>query len=665
MTSRGPTPAYREGYQHTFELGNTLATALLPPEQAAELNAPAWQLRSELTRLLGEHVGLALGALRAGATNSPDFPAAVDALNGNTTDVTAAVGSLFGDPAASQFMTLWADHLDLLGNYAADVGAKKENRRDAVQGELRDWQQRFATFIDTATGSRMAAPDLAAALLGLDDLLLGQVDAFAARDYQQAQELADQTYPQVFGLARNMADAFGATVAARMPQGGAQTGGGGMAGALVPPAAAAPPPAALATGAGRRRPAFRSVRTYQEVALPVRLRIPAVRIDTPLQQLGRAADRDGRGARRLRRRRLVRRRAPAGSGRAGGDPRPRRLAARPRRLLPAGRAGAGHRGAGGPRGRQHGRVPGDQRAAGPEGRVPHRPGLRAYAAIVTAARDVRWLVRPRSRELPGQCHRVRRSGAVAGRRRRRAARAGGAAGPGRRAGRRRAAAAASSCRAGRRTGRSGWWCRCPTAPRPLRPDAFTASVAGVPQPARAEPVLSDRLAMGLVVDASDDGGAGAAGRAQRRGELRARRPAVGPQRAGHRRHAADRRRAVAVRTGGHPARAQRGAARRDPEHRRRPRSGRRPAAGRGDGSAARRAVHRRARRRWRAGRGDRRADAVGGWCWPWSAWSARHRRRSSGRTVAAGTGGVAVAAGPADVIGAFDRWRPRWAGATW
>ena len=175
----------------------------------------------------------------------------MEALNGNTTDVTAAVGSLFGEPAASQFMTLWADHLDLLGNYAADVGAGKENRRDAVQGELRDWQLRFASFIDTATGSRVAAPDLAAALLGLDDLLLGQVDAFAARDFPQAQELADQTYPQVFGLARNMADAFGATVAARMPQGGAQTGGGGMAGALAPPAAAAAA-GRVRTGAGRR-----------------------------------------------------------------------------------------------------------------------------------------------------------------------------------------------------------------------------------------------------------------------------------------------------------------------------------------------------------------------------------------------------------------------------
>jgi sortase (surface protein transpeptidase) len=36
--------------------------------------------------------------------------------------------------------------------------------------------------------------------------------------------------------------------------------------------------------------AFRSDRTYQAVPVPVRLRIPQLRVDTPLQRLGRAAD---------------------------------------------------------------------------------------------------------------------------------------------------------------------------------------------------------------------------------------------------------------------------------------------------------------------------------------------------------------------------------------
>jgi len=48
-------------------------------------------------------------------------------------------------------------------------------------------------------------------------------------------------------------------------------------------------------GAGPPRSAaadtFRSSRTYDTVAVPVRLRIPAVRVDTRLESLGRAADR--------------------------------------------------------------------------------------------------------------------------------------------------------------------------------------------------------------------------------------------------------------------------------------------------------------------------------------------------------------------------------------
>jgi hypothetical protein len=75
-------------------------------------------------------------------------------------------------------------HLELPSAYAVDVGEKKPNRREAVQGELREWQQRFATFIDSATEGRVPAPDLAEALLGLDDLLLRQVDAFAAKDHR-------------------------------------------------------------------------------------------------------------------------------------------------------------------------------------------------------------------------------------------------------------------------------------------------------------------------------------------------------------------------------------------------------------------------------------------------------------------------------------------------
>ena len=76
----------------------------------------------------------------------------------------------------------------------------------------------------------MHSADLAKAFLAHDQMLTQQVDAFAGRDYSRAYDLAYSTYQDMFGLSRQLADAFGETVAARLPQGGAHTGAGGTAG---------------------------------------------------------------------------------------------------------------------------------------------------------------------------------------------------------------------------------------------------------------------------------------------------------------------------------------------------------------------------------------------------------------------------------------------------
>jgi hypothetical protein len=221
---------YRETYAHTFDLGHALAATLLPPDQAAALDQPSWRLRSALDRLLGEHVALAVGALRAGGTNSPDFPAAADALNGNTRDLAAAMGTLFGPQAGQQFLSLWADHIDQLVSYTAGVAADDPAKRDAAKASLRDFEGRLAAFLASATGNKMHSADLAKAFLSHDEMLTQQVDAFAGRDFPRAHDLAYSTYQDMFGLSGRLAEAFGDTVAARLPQGGAHTGAGGTAG---------------------------------------------------------------------------------------------------------------------------------------------------------------------------------------------------------------------------------------------------------------------------------------------------------------------------------------------------------------------------------------------------------------------------------------------------
>jgi hypothetical protein len=225
---------YREAYRHTYHLGETLAAALLPAEQSAELKSATWRLRSELGRLLAEHVVLAVGATRAGLLNTGDFTTAAQAVNGNTKDLAAAMDSLFGASAAKAFQSMWADHIDALVAYVAGTAAQDTARRDEARRGLDRFEARFAAFLETATDKRLDSANLAQALLAHDQMLLRHVDAFAAKNYPAAYDVAGSTFAHMFDLAGQLADAFGATIAARLPVGGAETGEGGEADVVGP-----------------------------------------------------------------------------------------------------------------------------------------------------------------------------------------------------------------------------------------------------------------------------------------------------------------------------------------------------------------------------------------------------------------------------------------------
>ena len=220
---------YRMGYQHTYDLGLALADALLPAADRDVLREPIWRLRSQLGRLLAEHAVLIEDVTRAAVTGTRDFAASGRMLNGNTRDLGAAMDTLFGATAARRFQSLWSDHVDQLVAYAAATAARDPQRQRAARDGLRAFERRMSAFLATATGDRMTGPALARALLGHDTMLLRHADAYAARNYTGAHEVAYETYDHMFELARQLADAFGATVAERLPKGGAQTGFGGMA----------------------------------------------------------------------------------------------------------------------------------------------------------------------------------------------------------------------------------------------------------------------------------------------------------------------------------------------------------------------------------------------------------------------------------------------------
>jgi hypothetical protein len=220
---------YREAYAHAFALGKALASTLLPPAAAAALAAPTWRLRSELDRLLGEHVVVVVAAMRAGATNGADFTAAAETVNGNTRDLAGAMETLFGQASGRRFQSLWAEHVEALIAYSAALVKGDDGERATARKDLAEYEGELAAFLDAATGRKMTSGALASALRMHDDMLVREAEAFANKDYRQAHDLAYSTYQEMFTLAGELSNAFGATIASRLPVGGVDTGRGGMA----------------------------------------------------------------------------------------------------------------------------------------------------------------------------------------------------------------------------------------------------------------------------------------------------------------------------------------------------------------------------------------------------------------------------------------------------
>ena len=217
----------REGFAHMIAVGDVLARGIAASKglSTAELDSPRRDLDSAMTQLLAEHMGLTVQALRSARDDAADFAATGVALNGNTADLGAAVGTLFGAEAGKQFLALWADHVEGLVQVAraADDPAAARAGRQAQT----DYAPRLARFLAGATEERLPAIDLAAALTVHDDHLLEMADAYAAQDFQESQQQSDAGYDHMVGLASTLALAIGDTKAAALPNGGAATGGGG------------------------------------------------------------------------------------------------------------------------------------------------------------------------------------------------------------------------------------------------------------------------------------------------------------------------------------------------------------------------------------------------------------------------------------------------------
>jgi hypothetical protein len=111
--------------------------------------APAAELRAGLTNLLEEHVYLA-GITTGTALAGGDMKPAAATLDTNSVALSEAIGSVYGDEAAEQFLALWRAHIGMFVDYTNATATGDEAARAAALDDLSGYANDFAAFLGSA-----------------------------------------------------------------------------------------------------------------------------------------------------------------------------------------------------------------------------------------------------------------------------------------------------------------------------------------------------------------------------------------------------------------------------------------------------------------------------------------------------------------------------------
>jgi hypothetical protein len=176
---------------------------------APDTMTPAADLRVTLDTLLGEHAVLAMVATQKGLDGAPDFEAAAAALDENAVAVSEAIGSVYGDEAAKQFLdgpSLWRDHISFFVDYTvALAGQDKAAQQEAVDN-LIGYTGAFSGFLAGATGLPQDALQEGVTMHVMQ--LKGALDSYAAGNYERSYRLFREAYGHMLATGDTLAAAI-------------------------------------------------------------------------------------------------------------------------------------------------------------------------------------------------------------------------------------------------------------------------------------------------------------------------------------------------------------------------------------------------------------------------------------------------------------------------
>ena len=219
----------RNAYEHMFAAGTALAKAGVTPKAAGTLDTPVEKLRAAFAMLLGEHMQLIIDAQRATFAGAPEFKAAAAQVNANTEALTKGMGAIVGPKKAEEFQSAWAEHVEGLLDYSTALAAHDDAERAVVREKMRGYGARLALYLSDIVRNELPLEPITEALGAHDQHLVDQIDAYAAKRFDEAQEKEVEGYGQMLGVANTLVGALQRTVKPQLPVGGSQTGGGSTA----------------------------------------------------------------------------------------------------------------------------------------------------------------------------------------------------------------------------------------------------------------------------------------------------------------------------------------------------------------------------------------------------------------------------------------------------
>lgn len=169
----------------------------------------AADLRVGLNNLVREHVSVSLDVTRSIAGNAPEskINGAIEAQYANSDALSAAVGSVYGGEAQSQFSDLFREHIAESNAYAVAVADNDQQAKQAAVMELQEYLNDIAMFFSGAIPG-LQTQDVYGLLNEHEELINKSTEAYKAGDFVQSYQLEREALKQASRIADTLASAI-------------------------------------------------------------------------------------------------------------------------------------------------------------------------------------------------------------------------------------------------------------------------------------------------------------------------------------------------------------------------------------------------------------------------------------------------------------------------